>query len=196
MAITPGVGVLDEEKGLMIAAGRSEATMYGATARSHHFTYGMDTLRFVNPYIFANLQTSNYDAATMVRRMNNLITEEVDGVEYAVGARFRRVTDTSRSNGSDGTKLNVTKMKDDLGWVVLYSREKGTSEPTAIERIENADADALIRPYVVGNAIYVDGCDNFDVYTMHGVKMASAKALTAGVYVVKVGNAATMVVVR
>ena len=196
MAIAPGVGVLDEENGLMIAAGRHEASMYGATARPHYFTYGEDTLRFVEPYVFANLQSSNYDAATMVRRMNNLITEEVDGVEYTIGARLRRVNDTSRSNASDGTKLNASKMKDDLGWVVLYTRAEGTSGPTAIEHLEAADANAPIRPYVVDNTIYVDGCEDFDVYTMHGVKMASAKALTAGVYVVKAGNATAMVVVK
>ena len=191
LAITPGVGVLDDNLGLMIAAGTSEATMYGSSARPHYFVSGGDTLRCLAPSIFAALQTSNYDAATLVRRQSSTITEEVDGVEYTVGARFRRVVDSSRSNASDGTKLSATSMKDDLGWVVLYTRGDGLS----VEQIE-ADAEAPLRPYVVGNTICVDGYEDFDVYTMHGIKLASANALAPGVYVVKAGNATAMVVVK
>lgn len=192
LAITPGVGVLDDNLGLMIAAGTSEATMYGSTARPHYFVSGGDTLRCLAPSIFAALQTSNYDAATLVRRqISPTITEEVDGVEYTVGARFRRVVDSSRSKASDGTKLSATSMKDDLGWVVLYTRRDGLS----VEQME-ADAEAPLRPYVVGNTICVDGYEDFDVYTMHGIKLASANALAPGVYVVKAGNATAMVVVK
>ena len=191
LAITPGVATLDDNFGLMIAAGRNEATMYGSTARPHYFVSGGDTLRCQAPFIFAALQTSNYDAATLVRRQSVTITEEVDGVEYTVGARFRRVVDSSRKNASDGTKLSASSMKDDLGWVVLYTREGGSS----VEQME-ADAEAPLRPYVVGNAICVDGHEHFDVYTMHGVKLASANALDPGVYVVKAGNATAMVVVK
>lgn len=191
LAITPGVGVLDDNLGLMIAAGTSEATMYGSSARPHYFVSGGDTLRCLAPSIFAALQTSNYDAATLVRRQSGTITEEVDGVEYTVGARFRRVVDSSRSNASDGTKLSATSMKDDLGWVVLYTRGDGLS----VEQME-ADAEAPLRPYVVGNTICVDGYEDFDVYTMHGIKLASAKALAAGVYVVRAGNKTAMVVVN
>lgn len=191
LAITPGVGVLDDNLGLMIAAGTSEATMYGSSARPHYFVSGGDTLRCLAPSIFAALQTSNYDAATLVRRQSSTITEEVDGVEYTVGARFRRVVDSSRSNASDGTKLSATSMKDDLGWVVLYTRGDGLS----VEQME-ADAEAPLRPYVVGNTICVDGYEDFDVYTMHGIKLASANALAPGVYVVKAGNATAMVVVK
>lgn len=191
LAITPGVGVLDDNLGLMIAAGTSEATMYGSTARPHYFVSGGDTLRCLAPSIFAALQTSNYDAATLVRRQSSTITKEVDGVEYTVGARFRRVVDSSRSKASDGTKLSATSMKDDLGWVVLYTRGDGLS----VEQME-ADAEAPLRPYVVGNTICVDGYEDFDVYTMHGIKLASANALAPGVYVVKAGNATAMVVVK
>lgn len=165
--------------------------MYGSTARPHYFVSGGDTLRCLAPSIFAALQTSNYDAATLVRRQSSTITEEVDGVEYTVGARFRRVVDSSRSKASDGTKLSATSMKDDLGWVVLYTRGDGLS----VEQME-ADAEAPLRPYVVGNTICVDRYEDFDVYTMHGIKLASANALAPGVYVVKAGNATAMVVVK
>ena len=193
MAITPGVGTVDDAKGLMIAAGCNEAGAYSTTARGNYFKYGDDTLRFVKPLIFANLQTSNYDAATMVRRQSDL-TDEIDGVSYTVGTRFRRVTDSSRKNAPDGTKLNATSMKDDLGWVVLYTRTEGTSKPTSIEQV--GVADATIRPYAVDGTIYVDGCGNFDVYTMHGVKLDSHTALAPGVYVVKAASSTAMVVVK
>ena len=193
MAITPGVGTVDDAKGLMIAAGCNEAGASSTTARGNYFKYGDDTLRFVKPLIFANLQTSNYDAATMVRRQSDL-TDEIDGVSYTVGTRFRRVTDSSRKNAPDGTKLNATSMKDDLGWVVLYTRTEGTSKPTSIEQV--GVADATIRPYAVDGTIYVDGCDNFDVYTMHGVKLDSHTALAPGVYVVKAASSTAMVVVK
>ena len=194
MAITPGVGVIDEAKGLMVAAGVSEANAYGSSARSFYFTHESDTLRFAEPYIFANLQTSNYDAATMLRRQGAPLTEKVDGVSYTVGARFKRVVDTSRKNASDGTKLSLSNMKDDLGWMVLYTRAEGTSEPTSIEEVDVYDT--LLRPYAVDGVIYVDGCEDFDVYTLHGVKMAQHSTLLPGVYVVKAGSSTAMVVVK
>ena len=132
MAVTPGVGVVDEANGVMIAAGRNAESMYGATARTNYFTYGSDTLRFVDPYIFTNLQTNAYDAAAMVRMQGDGTTVTVGDMEYTVGARFKRVVDSSRKNASDGTKLNASTMRDDLGWVVLYTRAEGTSEPTSI----------------------------------------------------------------
>lgn len=195
MAITPGVGIVDEEKGLMIAAGVSEAAAYGSSARPVYFTYEADTLRFTEPYIFANLQTSNYDAATLLRRQGSALTEKYEGMSYSVGARFKRVVDSSRKNASDGTKLNISTMKDDLGWVVLYTRSEGTSEPTAIKEIEITE-NAALRPYAVEGTIYIDGCTDFDVYTLHGMKLASRSALLPGVYVVKVGSSTAMVVVK
>ena len=194
LAITPGVGVLNEESGLMIAAGKNEQMAYGSTARACYFTYGADTLRFNDPLVFANLQTTNYNAATMLRRNDALVTAEFDGKEFAVGARFKRITDSSRKNAPDGSKLSATSMKDDIGWVVLYTRAEGTSEPTSIESV--GVAGATIRPYVVDGTIYVDGCNEFDVYTLHGTKLATRAALPSGVYVVKAAASTAMVVVK
>lgn len=194
LAITPGVGVVHEESGLMVAAGKNEQMAYGSTARACYFTYGADTLRFNDPLVFANLQTTNYNAATMLRRNDALVTAEFDGKEFAVGARFKRITDSSRKNAPDGSKLSATSMKDDIGWVVLYTRAEGTSEPTSIESV--GVAGATIRPYVVDGTIYVDGCNEFDVYTLHGTKLATRAALPSGVYVVKAAASTAMVVVK
>ena len=194
LAITPGVGTVDDEAGLMIAAGRSDEVLFGSMTRSCSFAYEGETLRFVDPYIFANTQTNRYDAATMVRRNKVLDTEKVGDVTYTIGAKFKRVTDAGRKNGSDGVKLNGNSMKDDLGWVVLYHRAEGTSMPTAIKAL--AEERVEIRPYVVDRTIYVDGYNDFDVYTLQGMKVASHKSLDAGIYVVRVADVTMMVVVK
>lgn len=194
MAVTPGVGVVDEANGVMIAAGRNAESVYGATARTNYFTYGSDTLRFVDPYIFTNLQTNAYDAAAMVRMQGDGTTVTVGDMEYTVGARFKRVVDSSRKNASDGTKLNASTMRDDLGWVVLYTRAEGTSEPTSIEQVVS-DAVA-IRPYAVDGVIRVDGCDSFEVYSTTGMKLNARQPQLPGVYVVRTATATAMVVVR
>ena len=194
LAITPGVGTIDDEAGLMIAAGRSDEVLYGSMTRSCYFTYEGENLRFVDPYIFANVQTNRYDAATMLRRNKVLDTEKIGDVTYTVGAKLKRVNDAGRKNGSDGVKLNANSMKDDLGWVVLYHRAEGTSEPTAIEAIE--EEHVAIRPYVIDRTICVDGYADFDVYTLQGMKVASRKPLEAGIYVVRVADMTTMVVVK
>lgn len=195
MAITPGVGVVDDARGLMIAAGKNNASMYGTSNRTNYFMLGEDTLHCQSPYIFTNLQTRNYDAATIVRKNKNNITKEINGEKYTVGSRFKRVTDPNKKTAGDGTKLNATSMKDDLGWVVLYTRGKGTSEPTGIDMIERGK-DFALRPYVVDRVIYVDGYDTFEVYSTQGIKLNSRQAQLPGVYIVRTAKATAMVIVK
>jgi len=195
MAITPGVGFLDEDNGTMIAAGVAEELISGTTFKSIYFKVDDDTLRCVDPYIFANLQTNNYDAATMLRTQNR-ITKSEKGTTYTIGARLRRVTDSSRKYASDGTKLSATSMKDRAGWVALYTYTEGSTLPTAIEAVNDNAAAGALRPYVVGNVIHVDGVDCYEVYSIHGVKCQAQSPLAPGVYIVRAGNAATMTIVR
>ena len=194
MAITPGVGVADEEKDLVIAAGCNKDAMYGTANRATYFMIGGDTLYTAAPYIFAQLQTRNYDAATIIRRQGRSITEEKDGVKYTVGNRFKRITDPNRKTASDGTKLNATSMKDDLGWVILYTSDKNTSDPSSIE-IEKTGKTPL-RPYVVDNIIYVDGHSKFEVFSTLGIKLNPNQPQLPGIYVVRTANATATVVVK
>ena len=194
MAITPGVGIVDETKDLLIAAGRNNSSVYGTSNRANHFMLGEDTLRSLSPYIFTNLQTKNYDAATILRKQSN-ITETINGVKYTIGARIKRATDANKKTTSDGTKLNATSMKDDLGWVVLYTRDNETSVPTNIDIIEEGLSFPL-RPYVVDGVIYVDGYATFDVYNTLGVKLNSHQPQQPGIYVVRTTNATAMVLVK
>ena len=188
MAITPGEGIVDKGNGLMIAAGRNAETMSGTRACANLFMYGNDTLRLEDPYIFANLQTNNYDAATLVR-INSYTSD--DTKEYVIGGRFTRVVDSSRKTASDGTSLKNT-LKDDLGWIALYE----SAEKTSIDEMEVEVTSAPLKPYVVDGVIYVDGCDAFEVYTTLGVKVNSRQPQYPGVYVVRTANASAMVVVR
>ena len=196
LAITPGVGTVDDASGLMIAAGMSDTQLYGSLVRTCHFTYGDDTLRFMNPYIFADLQTSCYDAATLVRRSEGGITETVGETAYTVGARFKRVTDAGRKYASDGKKLDASAMRDDLGWVVLFTRAEGTSEPTTGIEPVGMEGDAPMRPYVAGRVICVEGDEPFEVYSLLGVKLDARQPQRPGVYVVRVAASAAMVVVK
>ena len=196
MAITPGVGVVDDARGLMIAAGNNSTSMYGTSNRTNYFMLGEDTLRSLSPYIFTNLQTRNYDAATIVRKNKNNITKDINGVKYTIGSRFKRVTDPNKKTAADGTKLNATTMKDDLGWVILYTRGKGTSEPTSIDMMEGKNTPSTLRPYVVDGVIYVDGYDTFEVYSTQGIKLNSRQAQLPGVYIVRTAKATAMVIVK
>lgn len=194
MAITPGIGVADEEQGLMIAAGCNKDAMYGTTYRATYFMVGADTLYMTAPYIFTQLQTRNYDAATIIRRQSRSLTAEKNGVKYTVGARLKRVTDPNRKTASDGTKLNATSMKDDLGWVVLYTGDNNTSDPSGIDIEETGKTP--FRPYVVDKVIHVDGHSGFEVYNTLGVKLNPNQPQLPGIYVVRTDNATTMVVVK
>ena len=190
MAITPGTGVVNNEQGLMIAAGCNKDAMYGTANRATYFMVDTDTLYALSPYIFAQLQTKNYDAATIVRRQSRSLTEEKDGKQFTVGTRFKRVTDPNKKTTSDGTKLNATSMKDDLGWIVLYQNSENTTE------IETENVSVPLRPYVVNNVIHVDGYDTFEVYSTLGIKLNPHQPQQPGIYVVRIANATAMIVVK
>ena len=190
MAITPGIGVVNNEQGLMIAAGRNNDAMYGTANRATYFMLNTDTVYTTSPYIFAQLQTKNYDAATIIRKQNRNLTEEKDGKQFIVGSRFKRVTDPNKKTTSDGTKLNATSMKDDLGWIVLYQNSENTTE------IETENVSVPLRPYVVNNVIHVDGYDTFEVYSTLGIKLNPHQPQQPGIYVVRIANATAMIVVK
>lgn len=195
MAITPGIGIVDKEQGLIIAAGRNSNSIYGPSNRANYFMLGEDTLRCISPYIFTNLQTKNYDATTILRKQKSNISKEVNGEKYTVGARIKRTVDANKKTASDGTKLNQTSMKDDLGWVVLYTQAKDVSVPTNINVIES-ETRVPLKPYVVDNVIYVEGHATFEVYNTLGFKLNPRQPQSPGIYVVRTANATAMVIVK
>ena len=190
MAAAPGIGTIDKENGILIAAGRGDTPVSGTFGTSINFLNGEEQVLTKSPYIFANFQTTNYEAATLVRQWKPITS---DG--YTVGTRFVRAVDKSRKQAADGTTLNETTMKDDLGWILIYEYEEGVSVPTQIEHMESTENEG-IRPYVENGSIRVEGAEKFDIYNMQGAKLTTHSALPSGIYVVKAENKTAMVWVK
>ncbi len=192
LAISPGVGTIDKDNGILIAAGRGATPLSGSTfGDANTFLVGQDTVYSISPYIFANLQTANYDAATMVRQH---MTSKKGG--YTIGGRFKRIVDPSRKKDTNGKVLNQNAAKDEMGWVIIYEYNEGVSVSTMIEQVEANGVYKPLRPYLVNGAIQVDGVEEFEVYSTQGTKMDSKSILHSGVYIVKAGPSSAMILVK
>ncbi len=190
MAVAPGIGTIDKENGILIAAGKGDVPVYGTFGTSVNFLLGGETVQSVSPYIFANLQTTNYEAATLVRQWKPIYK---DG--YTIGSRFMRVVDSSRKQAADGTTLDQTSMKDEIGWVIIYEYVDGVSVPTLIKNLESTEG-SNIRPYVENGNIRIDGTEDFEVYDMQGSKLTSHHTPSPGIYIVKAGHKTAMILVK
>ena len=190
MAVAPGIGTIDKENGILIAAGKGDVPVYGTFGTSVNFLLGGETVQSVSPYIFANLQTTNYEAATLVRQWKPIYK---DG--YTIGSRFMRVVDSSRKQAADGTTLDQTSMQDEIGWVIIYEYVDGVSVPTLIKNLGTKEG-SNIRPYVDNGNIRIDGTEDFEVYDMQGSKLTSHHTPSPGIYIVKAGHKTAMILVK
>ena len=190
MAVAPGIGTIDKENGILIAAGKGDVPVYGTFGTSVNFLLGGETVQSVSPYIFANLQTTNYEAATLVRQWKPIYK---DG--YTIGSRFMRVVDSSRKQAADGTTLDQTSMQDEIGWVIIYEYVDGVSVPTLIKNLGTKEG-SNIRPYVDNGNIRIDGTEDFEVYDMQGSKLTSHHTPSPGIYIVKAGQKTAMILVK
>ena len=190
MAVAPGIGTIDKENGILIAAGKGDVPVYGTFGTSVNFLLGGETVQSVLPYIFANLQTTNYEAATLVRQWKPIYK---DG--YTIGSRFMRGVDSSRKQAADGTTLDQPSMKDEIGWVIIYEYVDGVSVPTLIKNLESTEG-SNIRPYVDNGNIRIDGTEDFEVYDMQGSKLTSHHTPSPGIYIVKAGHKTAMILVK
>ena len=120
-----------------------------------------------------------------------------DEISFTTGTRVKRVTDSSKTKTADGTKLDASEMKDDLGWVAIAKYVEGGSAPTAIEEIEVVEtAGSPIVPYVINNIIYVENVDDFEVHSITGAKVAAHATQAPGIYVVTAGKYSAKVIVK
>lgn len=192
LAIQPGVGMLDEENGILIAAGIGEQ-LYGVTYRSVLLQNGEDTLYFRNPYIFGTLQSNNSGAAVSLRRQSDITADKASiysGATY--GTRIKRQIDATSSN------LDFSKDKksaDALGWVVIANYEEGLAEPTSIRPAISTPQDDF-NIIVAYRRIFVPGTTPYNVYSVSGTKANNHQALQPGIYIVKRGNESKKVVVK
>lgn len=150
-------------------------------------------LNLVHPYMLAGMQTSNYEAHSILRR-NAYITEmqDIDGVstEVTTGVKLKRMKDfSSTTTVADDKAING----DVIGWMIVSN---GSLTPTAIQEVNAQDNRLNIE--VKNRRIFVAGLDDtqYNIYTTGGSKMKNNTTLPAGIYIVKTARAAQSVVVK
>jgi hypothetical protein len=132
-AITPGVGAIDHENGIYIAAGMGkDSQIFGSSQQINYFyVQGSDDegnttnepLYLYKPSVLTQLQTNNYPSLCMLRRTD--ITErDESNVTWTKGTSVNRIFDHAiKVDGNTipiGTTL--TDYKDNLGWVCISGK--------------------------------------------------------------------------
>ena len=210
-AITPGVGTVDVENSIFIAAGQGvDSQLYGSTQRENSFylqsydetgdSIKNEQLYLYQPTLLTALQTNNYPALCMLRRTD--VTEKDDeGTTWTTGTRVKRQLDHDIT--VDGTTIRQSSTsdrdnayRDNLGWVAITTAIKGASIDTGIRSMTMEKSGNQHTPQVVNGRIYIDGTSAFDLYNISGVKVPSTSTLTSGIYVVKHQGKTTKVLVR
>jgi hypothetical protein len=196
-AFTPGSACIDEETGLTLSAGHSTETVYGISARPLYFATNIydaatgteiyDTLLLEKPLIFASMQTFNYTGGAVLRN-TRVVNEKVDDISYIESIRVRKFVDSKKKD----IKNNSTTA-DNVGWVTL-SKKHTSTHAVNIEGVQVAGN--ILNVQVVNRCIYVDGCDDFEVFTLSGTKVASNASQQPGVYIVRSGKSIAKVVVK
>ena len=128
LAITPGVGAIDADNDIYIAAGHGmESKIYGSSQRENFFRVknseeGADSLQlYLNkPSILTNLQTNNYPAIAMLRRTDT--TEKDDaGATWTTAVRVKKIHDYSiQVDGKTVSKTTTAEpYQDNMAWVCI-----------------------------------------------------------------------------
>lgn len=189
VAITPGQTTLDNGK--ILTVGTSTTRVDGRTARLLTFNGGAgnEAYKFLNPYILCGSQTDNYPC-TSIYRISKYSTEEAivnDETVNLIKAMYvvRQKDDTNTTAPTD----LATKNGDTMGWMVVSDPTSSTGNNIS----EVKEGKATIS--VIDNRIYVDGCDNYTIYTMNGTQVPQDTPLPQGVYIVKAGKQVTKVLI-
>lgn len=130
-AITPGVGAIDLDNEIYIAAGHgSDSKIYGSSDRLNNFYYDSydeegdsiihEQLYMLKPTILTSLQTNNYPAQCMLRRYDQRVRDD-NKVYWTTGTNVYRTLD--RSLTIDGKTISpsttLEDYRDELGWVCI-----------------------------------------------------------------------------
>ena len=202
LAITPGIGSLDEENGLIIAAGLGEENMIGGiSARDNNFYVQKgeekEILLFYQPTMLVAMQTNNYPAASMLRRTDITLKDD-EGTTWTAGVKIKRILDHDLT--VDGSTIKTTTLddayQDKIGWVVIAKYKEGGSAPSAISTINAQPQKGTLSPRIVNGRIYVDGANHFEVYSPTGARVNATSALTTGIYVVKANGQSAKILVK
>ena len=207
MAITPGIGMLDEENGIMIAAGvGTENKIYGSSLNTNTLyvsTYDETTqsnkqekLYLYQPTILTALQTNKYPAVCMLRRTN--VTERVDGNRWTTGFKLKRILD--RDLTVEGkTILRDTEDEtyaDKVGWVAIATYKEGGSIPTDIEGVSADPMTDSQKPRIVDGRVYMDGATSFSIYNVAGAPVPTDSRLTPGIYVIHANGKSFKILIK
>jgi len=211
LAITPGVATVDEDNGIMVAAGRGvDSQIYGSTVRENRFylsTYDEkgdsiknEQLYLYQPVVLTNLQTNNFPSLCVLRR-TDVTEKDENNKEWTVGAKVRRMLDHDLT--VDGTTISKSSTsdkyatyRDDLGWVAIASVISVASPATAIQSVPVGKSVTRLVPRVVDGRIYVEGVSSFEVYNIAGAKLSSDSVLSPGIYLIKAGTKSVKIYVR
>ena len=206
-AITPGMGLMDEESQLIIAAGMgTDEDIYGVAAQTNSLyapvydeatsTTKMEQLNLYQPTILTALQTNNYPAVCMLRRTN--VTKKEDDVTWTTGIKIKRILDRDLTVGDETITKSTTNdaYKDKVGWVALALYKEGGSAPTAIQNVPAAPTNDSLQPRVVDGYVYVDGVNSFSIYNIAGTPMEADSQLAPGIYVIRANGKSVKILVK
>lgn len=204
LAITPGVGTIDEENNMFIAAGfGTDSQIYGSSQRDVNFylhpNNGENTpLYMLKPTILTALQTNNYPALCMLRR-TDITQSDSEGTQWTTGTKVKRILD--HDIVVDGTKISSTSAtdataayRDNIGWVAISSVIQAGEMPTSIDVVSQTSQKLL--PVVENGKISVPGHSTFEVYSITGARVSANGTLPSGIYVVRAGKQSAKIIVR
>ncbi len=207
-AITPGIGMVDQEQQIIIAAGHGEdSPIYSSTMKDNNFyiynaqgeTADKELLKLYSPTILTALQTNNYPVASTLRR-TNITQNDEDGKTWTTGAKIKRVLDHEIE--VDGEKISSTSgldkysaYRDQLGWIAIATYKEGSSAPTDISTV-TADKGKGLNVRIVDGRVYVDGASQFSIYSITGKKLPSNTMLTAGFYIIQANGMNKKILVK
>lgn len=189
LAVTPGVACLNKENSIYIAAGVADTKLYGTTPKAVTFRNGDETLYFVAPYIFADLQTKNTPVPTELKA-SAPANETIDGVVYQKGLRVYRLTDKSVTT----TNVDDASVADEVGWVTIFNQRY--LDPDAIFNLSASDNAAALRVQVNNRSISVEGDARPDIFTASGARVLPYTSLAPGIYFVRSRGIITKVLVK
>lgn len=209
-AIAPGVGTVDAENNIYIAAGHGKDNqIYGTALRANNYyitqtdpetNEEVDTPVYMEkPLVFASLQTNNYPALCQLRKIDNS-TKLEDGTSWYTGFSMVRAMDHNITvDGQDIPYTSVldshAQYRDNVGWVCISSNIWYEELiPTGIESVKNG-SDHVI-PIVQNRQISVSGTDNYTIYKVSGVMVPKTDVLEPGIYIVRAHGKAMKVVVQ
>jgi hypothetical protein len=87
---------------------------------------------------------------------------------------------------------NNKNTADHIGWVTIS--QAYDNKEVGIGNVTNEGASIAVE--VINRCIYVDGVDNFEVFTLSGTKVAPNATQEPGVYIVRSGKQVVKVTVK